>query len=426
MLGSFGYRYCRNGQCGSADDSSTSGHAAHGREIATSLASQDIQDTVSSWAWFENPEPTTLVGSSINVRPAGFIAGVEFQATYRPNWSYYAPQALANTQALGSSHVILTPSWTYTSILPLTFAPVPGQDPLWIDSAIMISQARALGLNVAIFPTPHFPPSPDVSISPVTSFWSTAPRDAAWWQAWFARYRAFAVNYADLASQTGASMLILGGEWITPAMPSGKLPDGSTSNVPADADAQWKAILAEVRQHFTGKIYWGLPYVKSNFQAPLTFLQDTDGIYLLWSASLSANPTASKADYVAEAGRLLDNEISPLPSLINKPIILAIAYPSATGSASGCLADGKGGCLDWTALSRPLSDTGTVSVDLQTQADIYEAILTAVNARPWISGIISRGYYPPAALQDKSASVHGKPAADILWYWFPRMLGIVR
>jgi hypothetical protein len=221
-------------------------------------------------------------------------------------------------------------------------------------------------------------------------------------------------------------MLILGGEWITPAMPGGKLPDGSTSNVPADADAQWKAIFSEIRQHFTGKIYWGLPYVKSNFQAPLTFLQDTDGIYLLWSASLSANPGASKADYVAEAGRLLDNEISPLPSLINKPIILAIAYPSATGSASGCLADGKGGCLDWTALSRPLSDTPTVSVDLQTQADIYEAILTAINARSWISGFVSRGYYPPAALQDKSASIHGKPAADILWYWYPRMLGIVQ
>jgi hypothetical protein len=29
-------------------------------------------------------------------------------------------------------------------------------------------------------------------------------------------------------------------------------------------------------------------------------------------------------------------------------------------------------------------------------------------------------------LQDKSASVHSKPAADILWYWYPRMLGLVQ
>ncbi len=82
--------------------------------------------------------------------------------------------------------------------------------------------------------------------------------------------------------------------------------------------------------------------------------------------------------------------------------------------------------MDWTALNRPNADIGTVSLDLQTQADLYEALLTAINGRPWIGGLVSRGYYPPAALQDKSASIHGKPAADILWYWFPRMLGVVK
>jgi hypothetical protein len=419
MLGSFGYRYCRNGQCGSADDLSTVGNAANGRQITTSLTGQDIKDIVETWAWFENPEPITLVGASISARPAGFITGVELQSTYRPNWSYYAPQAFANIQALGANQVILTPSWTFTNKSPVIFAPLPGQDPLWIDSAIMISQARALGLDIAIFPTPHFPTS-------YADFWSTAPRDAAWWQTWFNRYRAFIVNFADLATQTGAQTLILGGEWIAPALPGGTLPDGSPSNPPADVETQWKTIISEARQHFAGKVYWGMPYTKASIQTPLNFLQDTDGIYLLWSATLSTNPSASKADYVTEAGRLLDNEISPLPSLINKPITLALAYPSGTGSAAGCLPDGKGGCLHWSDLSRPAADTGTVSLNLQQQADIYEAILTAVNARPWINGVVSRGYYPPAALQDKSASVHGKPAADILWYWFPRFTGVVK
>jgi hypothetical protein len=427
MLGSFGYRYCRNGQCGSADDATTAGHSTSGIQITTSLVGQDIKGSVPAWKWFENPEPITLVGANITPRAAGFLAGVEFQPTFRPNWSFYAPQALANAQALGSSHVVLTPSWSYTSISPVTFAPEPGQDPLWIDSAIMVSQAKALGLNVAIFPTPHFPASSsDSSTTPSTGFWRDAPRDALWWQTWFTRYRAFAVNYADLASQTGAQMLILGGDWITPALPGGSLPDGSPSNAPADVEVQWKAIISEVRQHFTGKVYWALPYTKSNLQTPLTFLQDTDGIYLLWNAPLSTNPSATKADYATEAGRLLDNEVSPLPSLINKPILLAIAYPSASGAASGCIADGKGSCFDLSALSRPNSDIGSVSLDLQGQADIYEAIFTAVNARPWIGGIVSRGYYPPAALQDKSTSIHGKPAADILWYWYPRLLGIVK
>jgi hypothetical protein len=67
-----------------------------------------------------------------------------------------------------------------------------------------------------------------------------------------------------------------------------------------------------------------------------------------------------------------------------------------------------------------------VTLNLQLQADIYEAMLTAINDRQWVGGFVSRGYYPPTILQDKSASVHGKRAADILWYWYPRLLGTIK
>jgi hypothetical protein len=426
VLGNFSYRYCRNGQCGSADDAQTIGASPTGRQAITTLTGQDIKDTVNAWKWFESPEPVTLVGTTITPRASGFTAGVEFQSTYRPNWSYYAPQAFGNVQALGANNVVLTPSWTYTSISPLGFAPVPGQDPLWIDSAIMVSQARALGLNVSLFPTPNFPAPSSASTSSSTSFWVNAPKDAQWWQTWFSSYREFAINYADLASQTGAQTLILGGDWIAPALPGGKMPDGSASNTPADVEAQWKSVITEVRQHFKGQILWALPYTKSALETPLAFLQDADGIYLLWSAALSTNPSATKTDFANAAGQLLDNEVSPLVSLINKPLVLAVAYPSAAGAAGECVPDGKGGCLDWNTLSRPNADISSASLSLQTQADIYEAILTAINTRPWVSGIVSRGYYMPAALLDKSASIHSKPVADILWYWYPRLLGTVK
>jgi hypothetical protein len=419
MLGTFGYRYCRNAQCGSADDKATMGSSNQGRIAATSLVAEDIQDTVSAWAWYENPEPTTLVGAAISPRASGFMAGIELQPAFRPSWSYYMPQALSNIQALGANQVIFTPTWTYRNTNPLDFSIDPGKDPLWIDSAIMISQARALGMHTAIFPAPRFAAS-------AAEFWTTASRDNAWWQSWFERYRAFALNYADLAAQTGSETLILGGDWLVPALPGGKLEDGSASGVPGDVDARWAAIITDVRSHFNGRILWALPFTEASLQAPLSFLQDTDGIYLLWSASLTTQGGATKSDYANEAGRLLDNQVSALPSIINKPVILAVAYPSASGAAKGCLPDGEGGCLDWSVLSRPNDDIASVSLDLQAQVDLYEALLTAVNSRPWISGFVSRGYYPPAALQDKSLSIHGKPAADMLWYWFPRMLGVVQ
>ena len=128
---------------------------------------------------------------------------------------------------------------------------------------------------------------------------------------------------------------------------------------------------------------------------------------------------------VDQAGQLLDNEIAPLASFLGKPVLLALAYPSATGVQAGCLDDGLGGCLDWTALDQP-NNPPSVNVDLQAQADMYDALLNAVNSRAYVAGVVSRGYYPPTLLQDKSASVHGKPAADLLWYWFPRLLGVVK
>ncbi|MBV6392420.1 MAG: hypothetical protein KPEEDBHJ_01642 [Anaerolineales bacterium] len=426
FFGALSYRYCRNGQCGSADDTQTVGASPTGRQTTTSLLGQDLVDTVASWKWFENPETLPLVGATIAPRASGFVAGIEYQPTFRPNFSYYAWQTFANSKAIGSNFAVLTPSWTATSASPLKFAPQPGQDPLWIDTAIMASQARDNGLNVSIFPMPHFPPSGDSAVSASAQFWKNAPRDAAWWQAWFTRYRIFLVNYADLASQTGAQSIILGGEWVTPSLPGGLLPDGTPSNVPADAEAQWRGIIAEVRNRFKGQVLWALPYEKSSIASPVNFLRDVDGIYLLWSVPLATSPTATKDDYASEAGRLLDNEINPLMILLgNKPVIIAAAYPSAAGAAGGCISNGAGGCLDYNALSRPNADISAASLSLQTQADIYEALLIAINARSWISGFVSRGYFMPVALQDKSASINGKPAANVLWYWYPRLLGTV-
>jgi hypothetical protein len=416
--GTLRYRYCRNGQCGSADDLSTAGDGAQGRAVETSLVGQDIQDTVRDWAWLQNTQPNTLVGSAIGARPAGFVAGVEFQASHGPNWTYYNPQAVQNVQSLGANWLLFTPGWTYGLAAPLEFGLAPGHDPFWLDSAIMVSQARAANLSVGIFPIPHFSAS-------ASDFWKSAPRDPAWWQTWFDHYRAFAVHYADLAAQTGSQAIVLGGDWLGPALPGGALADGTASGVPADAEARWQAVIGEVRQHFSGKVWWAMPYTPGRLQASLNFLAASDGIYLLWDAALATDPDASKLDMANRAGQLLDNEVSPVASLLTKPIILALAYPSAAGVQTGCLSDGSGSCLDWSALNQP-NDPPSVAVDLQAQSDVYEALLNAVNARPYIAGVISRGYYPPAMLQDKSASVHGKPAADLLWYWFPRLTGVVQ
>ena len=419
MVGSFGYRYCRNAQCNSADDTQTAGETAHGRTVSPSIAPQDIFDTVNEWTWPQKAPSPTLVSTNIPSRGPGFFAGVEMQSHYDPTVLTFNTLALQNIQAIGSNWVVYTPTWTYSRSAPLVFSAQPGSDAFWADTVTSVTQARALNLNVAIFPQPRF-------ATDANDFWTSAPRDAGWWDNWFNHYRAFAVNYADLASLSGAQAVIIGGDWIAPALPSGQLADGNPSGVPADAEARWKNIVAEVRQHFRGNVLFALPYDNNIINAPINVLKDTDGVYLLWFTKLSASPNPTKADLLAAAGKLLDENVAPVQSQVNKPFILALSYPSSTYSATGCIPNGSGGCSDWTVLNRPNPDLDRVNLDLQQQFDIYDALFNAVNGRSWVAGFVSRGYFPPVALQDKSASIHGKPTADLLWYWFPRLLGNVK
>ena len=419
IVGSFGYRYCRNAQCNSADDADTAGESSRGHIVTPSLAPQNIVDTVDEWMWSQAGQNPTIVSAEIPSRGTGFFAGVEYQSYYDPNNMIFNPPALQNVQAIGANWIVLSPTWTVSQASPLLFSSLPGKDVFWSDMVTMVSQARAINLNVALFPQMRFTTSAD-------DFWESAPRDAGWWDSWFNHYRAFVVSYADLAALSSAQAIVVGGDWIAPALPGGTLPNGNPSGVPADAEARWQSVIAEVRQHFSGSVIFALPYTTSDIIAPVNVLRDADSVYLLWFAKLTDAATPAKADLLAEAGRLLDENVAPIQQQVNKPFIVALSYPSSTYSATGCIPDGNNGCYDWTALNRPNDDLTTVNLDIQQQVDIYEALFNAVNARQWVNGFVSRGYFMPVALQDKSASVHGKPAADLLWYWFPRLLGNIR
>jgi len=400
MLGDFEYRYCRNDQCGIADDVQTSiGHS--GRPVSSSLVPQDLQDAVSGWTWLQNTTPPAIVGYPVTVRQ-GFLAGVEFLPDYEPTWQAWTPLAIQDVQSRYANWLVLDPSWTVGRIAPFTFSPVPGVDSLWADTLDTVSRARASNLNVALFPAINLS-------SDLTAWWQSAPRDAAWWNTWFERYAAFAATHADLATKSGAQALILGGDWVTPALPGGQI-SGSSSGVPADAEARWQAIISDARSRFKGSVYWALSY-PGGLQSYPNFSKDLDGVYLLWYAPLSGTIVDQ---ITASAGQLLDTEIQPFQAALKKPVILAVAYPSADSAASAS--------MPVSTLFQPGSPQ--VPVNLQAQADVYQALLMAVNERAWVGGFVSRGYYPPVVIQDASASIHGKPAADVLWYWYARFLGI--
>lgn len=410
------YRFCRNDQCGSADDSASIGPDTPGEIVTLDGQPKTVKYQVKSWAWLQTINQTEIVtNTQVQARGQRFMAGVEFQAFYHPNWQSRLHDAIKDVQSMQSNWIVFTPTWSFTRLNLPVLELVPGRDALWTDLVETISQAKSQSLNVALFPTPNFPGAID-------QWWESGTRDFAWWKVWFERYRTFILDHADLAARQGVSALILGGDWVSPALPGGKLANGAISGVPEDAEARWRNLLAEVRSHFKGTLQWALPYPQG-IQSPPIFLDTVDQIYLLWSAPLAKQPGASEADMTTEAAKLLKDSVVPFQGKIGKPVVLGIAYPSAKGGATDCIATPAKTCLDPQLLGRPNPDIPQIALDLQEEARAYSAMMASINETQVISGVVSRGYYPPVILRDKSLSVHSKPAGEVLLYWFSRLVG---
>jgi hypothetical protein len=415
-LSTIHYRYCRQGQCGSADDTETMGINPTGRAINPSSNPVAVNDEVKSWAWLgASEQPASVPAIQVTPRGSDFVAGLSFQSNYLPSWGPLLSNAIKEVQSLSVNWLILSPTWTFTNGTPPILEPSPSQDMLWPELVSSITSAQRLNLSVGLFPTPHFP-------AQVSQWWQDAPRDFAWWVSFFEKYSNFILYHATVASDTNASSLILGGDWLNPALPSGKLSDGSPSNVPQDSEARWRDMIKQVHKRFSGKIAWALSY-PDGIKNPPPFLDAVDLVYILWSAPLANQPNASINEMQAQAATIFDQEILPFQQQIGKPIIIAISYPSIDRGSTGCIAILGGGCLNYDTLNLPNPDIPELTLSLQDQANAYNAILSAINDRNWISGYISMGYYPPAILQDKSISIHGKPASGILWYWTKKFLG---
>lgn len=409
------YRYCRNDQCSVADDSSTHDLFSQGKAITLTAEGQSVQDTINSWAnWSSGANSTTVIAPEITAVGPNFVAGVEFSPNYNPVWQPYFANGLQNIKSLGANWAIFTPTWSYTRANPPVMEPVAGRDALWTDITAAIQNASQAGLQSAIFPRLQ----EDLLTNGI---WSEVVPDAGWWDKWFNSYRTFALHHADLAAQTQASMLILGGPDITPALPDGLLTNVEPSGVPEDAGDRWRSLVTEIRGRYTGQIAWALPYPFPATSLPED-LDQFDALYIVFNARLTENNDPTEAELQESFSALLDANILPVVEESGIPIILALNYPSANGAASGCIQISDH-CLPFDLLNQPTPDLPEVQVDLQEQADIYNAAFNAMISRPWINGVVSVGYYPPAALQDASASIHGKPAADVLWYWFPKIIG---
>jgi hypothetical protein len=418
FAGPIAYRYCRNGQCSGSFQSGIESLNPP-RETAMQFSESILlNDSIENWFSLNPAQPATTLPSGVASRGDEFITGIAFSPYYTPTWDAFIEQSFSELRQMNTKMVILSPSWEAVGPgLPLLFQSEIGSSPRWHEAAHNIETAHDQGLHVALFPQMRFPGS-------ASEWWQAADTsNPNWWLAWFEQYRDFILQYADLAKKTEAELFVLGGDWLLPALPIAD--NATTYSLPGSVESLWLDLIEEVRIIFPGTIAWHIP-VSMIEQAPLSVLSSVDQIHLQWDTPLTTEIGNATVDQMAsQAVVLMELYVQPFYELVDKPIIISLAYPSATGSEIYCIpiSSSDPTCIDPTPLLQGPIPSIQPQTDLQVQANLYAAVLEAITFQDWIGGVVSQGWYPPLELHDSSASIHGKPTQNLLAEWFRLLLG---
>jgi hypothetical protein len=415
--GSLSYRACLNYQCGLADDAEHAGPGAGGRAFTPSDSPQEVASTVSAWHLWEGDPPVVSIIAPEILQVPGYEAGVQWLPEYRPNWLPLAPRAVADAVDMAANSLTLSPAWV---IEPNVESPRWGFDPIRSpfaeDLALIAAEAQRQGLQVSLRP------SLVAHAGSVADWWIGANRTSLWWDDWFEAYRSLALTYAGHASQIGTSRLVLGGAEFSPALPGGRLADGSLSGSPSDSELRWRELLAEVRSRFDGRLV--LELEMGNQTAPVpSFVELVDEVRVVWRFPLGSSEGQDFPAFESSAGSAIDQIVLGTPVLAGKRLILVVEIASVEGGALGCVPVPEGGCRPAADFDLGAEVDADLPVDLVEQAEAINALLLQSYQHPEIGGLIVSRYNPAVWLRDKSASIGGKPARDVLWYWYPRLIG---
>jgi len=398
------YRFCRNGDCQRTRSTIASNSPL---QVLPSSQPQTISTTITGWEnWQPLSQEDSVVETFIPDKAGDFSTLIELSPTMTPSWRVYAPIGITEIAEMGAKSVLFSPQWFSTSGSP-KLRPIIGKTPFQYELIDMLTTAQSMGLKVGLFPQPGTTDGQAI-------LWPESDLTEADWQAWFNSYQSFILNYAKIAEQSGAAELIIGGKPVLPAFNGGINPDGSDADVPDLSEDSWLALIEDLRETYSGRLVWGTNAHETMDPLP-EFIDRFDGIYISISSPLTVVEQPSLEDIKAGFTNVIDSLVYEVYRSTLKPVTVALAYPSVDGAVQGCLIVEDGCSRD--GLYQPGEITGSPT-DLAEQAMIYNAVLPVIASREWITGISVRGYEPTLISFDNSSSIAGKPAADVIQYWF--------
>jgi hypothetical protein len=304
---------------------------------------------------------------------------------------YLADPSLKNLAADGANWIALVVSVTQENISSTKIVRGPPRTATDSELKHIIDLAHSLGMRVMLT-APYIAFTNEPNSNYFEGYIGTSFKNEAQWQEWFASFREIINYYASFAEESGVDMLSVGHEL-----------GGVTAR-----EQDWRRIITEVRQRFKGPITYASLSSTSPFphgeEKRITWWDAVDyiGVDAYYLLADKNNPTVAELKkawidrgYIA----LLEN----LSKRFDKPIIFTeFGYRSLDGAAR-CPACWKNDGV----------------LDLQEQADCYQAALEVLWGKPWLKGIFWWQWFAnteiwPGGPYDKGFTAYGKPAEEIL------------
>jgi hypothetical protein len=237
----------------------------------------------------------------------------------------------------------------------------------------VIAQAHTLGMTVML--KPHLwlrPPDWPGSIAP------TSPND------WFASYRAFILHYAKIAESDRAELLCIGNELTR-----------TTTH-----DAEWRAIIRDIRAIYHGKLTYGAN-LQEVYDVPFWDALDFIGVSAYFPLATGATPNVGQ---IETGWKPVRTRLAALSARTHRKVIFTeIGYPSREH-----------------ALEKPWEE-GTVLANACVQEDAYEAFFRSIWSEAWLSGAYLwkwESYPAHAKAGDAGFHIENKPAAAVVKRYF--------
>lgn len=399
------YRYCRDNEPGAADEAFDEANAQGFRQATLEPgAPPTFEDTVTRWRWWpvDGVVPAVDTTGDATAPPPtlpgpGFLRGVMLPDWWDPRW--LPALDLTMHRIADRAHA----SWVaYPVVVPLAQWDPPVFDPEGPngtpddDLIVLLDSARAAGLQVLLAPMAWPTGGPDPS---------PGAHDAQWWEAFATAWREQLLRLATLAQQHDVSMLKVS---LWSNLYNLSADDVSQVNLLTDS------LFAEVRSTYDGSLLVEYdPYLPSG--TALTAWDEADVlgavVWDFWPYHLTDSLDPTVAELRTGFGDGMDRDLAPAAATYDKPVLIeSFAAYSYDGAASGVQAPEE-------ETNPEYADDPSWKLDLGVQQRCYEAMLQAVAARPFITGLVSFVYTYWNELS-KDISVTGKPAEDVLARWY--------